>query len=297
MLIAVALSHGDDGIFRHYLPEEGIAGAGVAAVVANFKHVRLQLGSGVQHSLLRLPLGVPGKEEGGLPVAYHQDNGTVVGILPGVQAQYLHLCAAQGILVPHLRHRKAAALFLGVLLKGLKNSAVVLRHRAEAQLRFPIAEGPRQSADVVLMGMSAHNYVQLFRPGLFQHRVYNIGIAPVAAVYEHIMSVALHQGGIRLAHVYEVYREAAPLRQVFRLRCQGRLSRRSRRRRGGCCRGSPAAGNKQQSQAQGYEAELYFSFSHAVFPPFPIKFRGPCRTPDDFLCSIVAQPGGNFQTL
>lgn len=80
MAVGIARADGDDGIFRPHRLEKFCAGGGIAAVVADLQHRRVQPGPGLQQVLLRHFFHIPGEEEGRLAVIYPQDEGGVIDL-------------------------------------------------------------------------------------------------------------------------------------------------------------------------------------------------------------------------
>ena len=64
---------------------------------------------------------------------------------------------------------------------------------------------------MVLVGVTGYHVVQILGPVVLQIGIHQVGVLGVATVNEHVVAVADHQGGVRLAHINEVDLKAAPL--------------------------------------------------------------------------------------
>lgn len=78
MTVGVVLTHGDDGILGHDLPEEGVSGGVLAAVVSDLKYGAGDVISGIKDTLLFLTLGITGEQEGCIAVCDTENDGHIV---------------------------------------------------------------------------------------------------------------------------------------------------------------------------------------------------------------------------
>ena len=122
-----------------------------------------------------------------------------------------------------LRHCKGFSLFTQILHHVLKHLGAVFCYRTVSHVHGGIIQRAGQTADVVLMGVGRNHVVQVVRPMALQVGIYQIRILSVAAVNEHVMAVADHQSGVRLAYVNKVDLKAASFRGRSRSARSGKL--------------------------------------------------------------------------
>ena len=191
--IGVSLADLDYSIFRHDLTKEGIAGAGVAAMVSDFQDRCRKVVSGVQNIRLSGSFSIARKKEGCLPIYHLHHDGGVIGVLIApLRPQDDHRGTAQGEYISWLRNRNRGSLLAKILREAGKSLGVVGSHRAKCSVYRRIIQGTGKAANVIRVGVSGHNIVEMVYPQLLQVGVDLTGLRCLAAVNEHCFSIAVN---------------------------------------------------------------------------------------------------------
>lgn len=136
MSIGVTLSNLDDSIFRHDLTKEGVAGAGIAAMVPDLQDRCGKVVSGVQDIRFGGSLSIARKQEGCLPIYNLHHDGSVIGVLIALlRPQDGHRGAAQGECIPRLRNRNRDSLLANTYRNLLSLLTLGSMHRESLLMR------------------------------------------------------------------------------------------------------------------------------------------------------------------
>lgn len=101
-----------------------------------------------------------------------------------------HRGAAQRECIPRLRNRNRDSLLAKILREAVKGLGVIGSHRTERSVYRRLIQGTGKATNVIRVGMSGHDVVEMIYPQLLQVGIDLTGLRCLAAVNEHCFSIA-----------------------------------------------------------------------------------------------------------
>ena len=153
--------------------------------------------------------------------------------------------------------------------------------------RRELGQHRRQAPHMVLVGVTADDVFQPGHPGALEVGHHQAAVRHVAAVVQHALAVTGHQDAEGLAHVDEVYSEAAALRRGRGLGGPGTGA--SLVHQGGQVLAARQAENQGCRQGQGRQAACQPPHHGVMFHFLPLREPGP---PPSFLAVFLGAVRG-----